>query len=326
MSSARPRRHPRVIALALTIIGLAMLGQPAVSYAATPTTITVAPTTVQAGNCIPFGRGVVWPPYAGFVYKNLPAFQLRPGDILAFDTNDVNDADIQLDIALAATSANGNDHAILPFTTVVHNTQTPANPRGDTTVGDYELQFTAEAPFAFPGGGLIIRFSNPSASYATDATCTQNIVGASSADTSGFFVERFLLDADGEPPWENISFAFIGAFRLTLFPPSNAFSFGKLKRNRHNGTATLAVNVPGPGTLSLTGKGVKTQRGGGRASASKTVSAAGTVKLRVKAKGKTKTKLNRTGKAKVMVKVTYTPTGGEANSKAKRIKLVKRKR
>src|SRR5512133_960172 len=187
MSSAGPRRHPRrAIALALTIIGLAVLGQPATSSADAPTTITVAPTTVQPGNCIVFGDGRFWTPYAGCVYKNIPAFQLQPGDILAFDTLAVNDADVQLDIGLAATSANGDDLPVLPFPTVVHNTQTPANPRGDSTVGDYELQFTAEAPFAFPGGGLIIRFSNPSAAYATDATCTPNIVGASSADASGF--------------------------------------------------------------------------------------------------------------------------------------------
>src|SRR5512133_4151336 len=93
MSSAGPRRHPRrAIALALTIIGLAVLGQPATSSADAPTTITVAPTTVQPGNCIVFGDGRFWTPYAGFVYKNIPAFQLQPGDILAFDTLAVNDA------------------------------------------------------------------------------------------------------------------------------------------------------------------------------------------------------------------------------------------
>jgi hypothetical protein len=37
--------------------------------------------------------------------------------------------------------------------------------------------------------------------------------------------------------------------------PSNAFSFGKLKRNKRRGTATLIVLVPGPGELALTGKG-----------------------------------------------------------------------
>jgi hypothetical protein len=109
--------------------------------------------------------------------------------------------------------------------------------------------------------------------------------------------------------------------------PSNDFSFGKLKRNKNKGTATLAVNVPGPGTLALTGKGVKTQRPAARAVASKAVSAAGTVKLLIKAKGKTKKKLNKTGKVKVKVKVTYTPTGdlpGVPNTQTKRVKLIKK--
>jgi hypothetical protein len=105
--------------------------------------------------------------------------------------------------------------------------------------------------------------------------------------------------------------------------PSNAFSFGKLKRNRQNGTATLTVDVPGPGKLTLGGKGVVPQRPiasslGARARA---VSGAGPVKLIVKATGKAKKKLRKTGKAKV--KVTFTSTGGSAASKSKTVKLKK---
>jgi hypothetical protein len=116
------------------------------------------------------------------------------------------------------------------------------------------------------------------------------------------------------------------------FKPSNAFSFGKVKRNKRKGTATLAVSVPGPGTLTLTGKGVKAQRTGraARTVASKTVGAAGTVKLKIKPKGKTRRKLTDTGRAKVKVKVTFTPNGtatgdviGDPNTKSKRVKLVK---
>jgi hypothetical protein len=114
----------------------------------------------------------------------------------------------------------------------------------------------------------------------------------------------------------------------TLFAPSpapsNAFTFGSLKRNTHNGTATVAVNVPGPGTLSLTGKGVKTQRAGG-AVTSKSVTAAGVVKLLIKARGAAKRKLNRTGKMKVKVKVTFTPTGGSPGTQSKRVKLIKKR-
>jgi hypothetical protein len=110
--------------------------------------------------------------------------------------------------------------------------------------------------------------------------------------------------------------------------PSNAFSFGKLKRNKKTGTGTLAVNVPGPGTLSLTGKGLVKRRSGGtyrsERTLAKAVSAAGTVKLKIKAKGKAKKQLYRTGTVKVKAKVTYTPTGGDPNTKSKRVKLIKR--
>ena len=44
--------------------------------------------------------------------------------------------------------------------------------------------------------------------------------------------------------------------RIGTAAPSNSFSFGKLKRNKRRGTATLTVEVPGPGTLALSGKGL----------------------------------------------------------------------
>jgi hypothetical protein len=110
--------------------------------------------------------------------------------------------------------------------------------------------------------------------------------------------------------------------------PPNAFSFGKVKKNKGKGIAILTVDVPGPGTLVLTGKGLVKQRPGGASRvvsvAARIVSAAGKVKFKVRSKGKKKRKLNRTGKVKVKAKVTYTPTGGEPNTEAKQIKLVKR--
>jgi DNA-binding beta-propeller fold protein YncE len=112
-------------------------------------------------------------------------------------------------------------------------------------------------------------------------------------------------------------------------PPSNAFSFGKLKRNKRKGTATLTVNVPGPGTLGLTGKGLVKQRVSGAANAvratAKAVSAAGAVKLKIKAKGRAKHKLNNTGNVKLTARITFTPTGGSPNTKSKKLKLIKRK-
>ena len=181
--------------------------------------VTISPVTPGVGNCFPFGAGNDtslgdWRPYAGFVYQNIPAFNLLAGDILAFDLGDVNDTNIQLDIAMAPTTVNGGTVEASSFVQVVSNTQTPANPLGDTTIGNFELQFIAETPFSFPGGGLIIRFSNPSAAYAVDTTCDQVLVNADSPDASGFFVQRFFRDADGVSPWDTTSTFSIGGFQV----------------------------------------------------------------------------------------------------------------
>lgn len=104
---------------------------------------------------------------------------------------------------------------------------------------------------------------------------------------------------------------------------SNSFSFGGVKLNKNNGTATLTVDVPGAGNVALGGNGVVKQRPAAGASASKVTAKAGTVKLKVKAKGKKKAKLNQTGKAKVKAKVTFTPTGGVPATQTKKIKLKK---
>ena len=110
-----------------------------------------------------------------------------------------------------------------------------------------------------------------------------------------------------------------GPFELvpSIATPSNAFKFGRLKRNKARGTAVLSVTVPGPGTIALAGKGIV-------AKPAKPIAAAGVVKLQIKAKGRARRKLDRVGKAKVTAKVTYTPTGGAANTQAKTAKLIKR--
>jgi hypothetical protein len=124
----------------------------------------------------------------------------------------------------------------------------------------------------------------------------------------------------------------LGAFEFEpspANPPSNAFSFGKLKLNKKKGTAVLPVIVPGAGTLTLTGKGLVKQRPARpaptTAALAKAVGGAGTVKLLVKTKGKAKRKLNRNGRLKVTLKVTFAPTGGVAASRTKTIKLIKRR-
>ena len=112
---------------------------------------------------------------------------------------------------------------------------------------------------------------------------------------------------------------------VALDPPP--FSFGKLKRNKRRGTATLIVLVPGPGELALTGKGLvkqgTTADAGNLRAIERAVTAAGKVKLRIKAKGRKRSKLNRTGRVKVAAKVTYTPTFGLPATKTRKIRLRK---
>ncbi|MGH2961600.1 MAG: hypothetical protein ACRDL3_05325 [Solirubrobacterales bacterium] len=100
-------------------------------------------------------------------------------------------------------------------------------------------------------------------------------------------------------------------------PPSNEFSFGKVKRNKRKGTAKLTVIVPGPGELDLA-KNRKVKPNGKRADTE------GSVKLPIKPKGKGRKKLKRKGAAKVKAEVTYTPDGGSANIQSRKVKLRKR--
>jgi hypothetical protein len=85
-------------------------------------------------------------------------------------------------------------------------------------------------------------------------------------------------------------------FNATVEP--TPFSFGKVKRNKHTGTATLTVNAPGPGRLVLFGKGLWTVK--------RHATDVGAVKLPIKAKGKERHKLNENGKRRVAAKVTFT--------------------
>jgi hypothetical protein len=225
--------------------GLLLAGQATVPSAGAAT-VTIAPTTAGPGpaNAYPFGISPVgeWGTYMGFVYKNVPAFQLKTGDVLGFDLAGVNDVDIGLEIGMAATAVNGGDVPSQPFTTVVQNTQTPLNPRGDTVLLNYELRFTSQAPFSFPGGGLIIRFTNPSATFAADTLQTAVIPdNITSADASGFFVKRVHGDPDGIAPWAAEDNGDIAPVQFTLADPPQPTKKKKCKKKRKKGKSAAAA-------------------------------------------------------------------------------------
>lgn len=109
----------------------------------------------------------------------------------------------------------------------------------------------------------------------------------------------------------------IGAIELQ---PSNAFSLGKLTRNKKKGIARLIVNLPVPnvGTLTLSGKGLKTRTQAVTGTTSSVTFVVATV-------GKVKKAPRKRGKRKVGINVTYAPLANAAATQSRKAKLVKKK-
>jgi hypothetical protein len=122
-----------------------------------------------------------------------------------------------------------------------------------------------------------------------------------------------IADGTTAGPYLSVGSTELG-FNATVEP--TPFSFGKVRHNKHRGTAILTVNAPDPGRLVLFGKGLKRIR--------RNVANAGRVKLPIKPKGSVRGKLDHTGKAKVGAKVTFTLPGVSADTKTRRLTLRKR--
>jgi hypothetical protein len=95
--------------------------------------------------------------------------------------------------------------------------------------------------------------------------------------------------------------------------PSSAFEIGKLQRNLETGTGKLAVTVPGPGDLFLFGAGVLPIL--------REPAGEQTVNLPVIAFGAAKRHLLRRGFVTLTAKITFTPTGGSARTRVKKLTL-----
>jgi Zn-dependent metalloprotease/subtilisin family serine protease len=166
------------------------------------TNVAIIPTSATSiGNCIPFGGNTEYG-FTGFIYRDVPAFVLVPGDRLRFDLGFTNNVEVRRNIYIAAANLNpvagGGTQNVQAqsWLKIVSDTQVPTNPRGNTIVGDYELTYTAESAFSFSGGGLIIAFgAAPPGSYS-DPGCDQVLIYTSSSDASGNFHRRFYNHAD----------------------------------------------------------------------------------------------------------------------------------
>ena len=161
---------------------------------------TEIPFTCSVGSEDP-----LWLPSMGFVYRNVEAFELSPGDTIAFDIQmgalDPPNLGFlpQLDIALAHAPDPQKPFKpdVLPesdFTVVAH-AAIAASP-GNLIAGDYDLAFTVDAPFSFPGGGLIIRVNNPKGPLAVKGSqdCLFVIIADTQPSGTNRLVGTFKLE------------------------------------------------------------------------------------------------------------------------------------
>ena len=147
--------------------------------------IVIRGTYTQVDNCYPFGGGGAgWQPRAAFVYRNIPAFNLRPGSRLFFDMGAVNEYQPCLNIYMNTGSATNT-----ATRTLVVN-QGTASSYGDTTPNNFDLMFTITGTYSFPGGALSISFDTPCGPFASDGSCDQVLVWSDQSDPSGFFDHR----------------------------------------------------------------------------------------------------------------------------------------
>ncbi|HUS68871.1 MAG TPA: OmpA family protein [Kofleriaceae bacterium] len=168
----------------------------------------------------------IWIDFSGYVYTEVPAFELKPGDRIAFDTDttlvgqlpkgETGEVpfDIQLDISLAvAADDEGTSEPDADGFTRVVNDGIPADPNGNDVALDYDLEFTADTAFSFPGGGLIVRFSDPGPDLAATSDCRlASISGMSGREPlpEPPLVSGFRGDLDGDYPWIYRDFQFTG--------------------------------------------------------------------------------------------------------------------
>jgi hypothetical protein len=148
--------------------------------------IVVAINPNFGATCAPFGGGSsLQSNYWFYRYANLPAFTLEMGDLLAFDLGLANEfipAFASIAVATPSEDSAGS------YTPIVY--PSVGSSKGDTIIGNFELNFTISAPYSFPGGALIMRFKNgglaaTSSGYSGDTSCTPNLVGGDASDSSG---------------------------------------------------------------------------------------------------------------------------------------------
>lgn len=200
-----------------------------VALIAQATTVSYTGATKSVGNCIPFGCPDTYGPHAGFIYKDIAAFTLNPGDIIAFDTGGIqNDKELHFDLSLAATAVNGGKIADSSGFTLVSSLGSGFY--GDSVVGNYDIAFVVNTTFTFAGGGLITDFLNTNGAVS-DTTTEQNLVSSSD---SPYNVARYYKATSAGTSTGSSGLSPIGVFQIVTVPH----------------------NVPEPSALFLLGMGI----------------------------------------------------------------------
>ena len=207
-----------------------------------PSKVEIVPSVIFPGfNVVPFGSNDLFS-FTGFIYRNVPAFSLGVGDVIAFDLRQANDVENRRTIFFATANKNPDACVFNPitgqitnpqgiaatsgWTQVVSETQIPQNAFGDAVLGNFELRYTAEAPFTFPGGGLLVGFRGSPPATFVDSNPDGSIAGASCTDISGQLYTRFFhlpdqttgaLDVPGTNTGDGV---FIGG--IVVFPEGDA--------------------------------------------------------------------------------------------------------
>jgi len=212
--------------------------------------VQITPTNPSVGNCIAFGS-TDFGPITGYVYQNVPTFQLNTGDLIKFDLGLANDIVINRDIYFAIATVNGGDIPV-QWVQVASASDTPTNPFGNNIVGDFELTYTATSSFNFAGGGLLVAFDYTNSNI--DTSCDQVGVITNSSDPSGNFVKRFYQKSvlvDGESVITNAGTdtGFIVGIRIEVSSPSITCPSDIIQDN-DLGNCSAVVNYSAPTTTT----------------------------------------------------------------------------
>jgi virginiamycin B lyase len=188
-------------------------------------------------------------------------------------------------------------------TATVTDTADPSAPTGIVSSGS-----TGSGSFSSPGSCVLV--ATGEARSACQLSFTPSLPGAETITAA--YVGEVVHAASSGTASLTVLAPPSSAGSLSA-KPSNSFALSRPKINRRNGSAVLTATIPDAGTLRLTGHRIK--------QLARSVSRAGTVKLTIKARPSIARRLRRTGKATVIVRVTYTPTGGDPNTKSKKLTL-----